>query len=193
MFYQRMESKAINRPSDNSDDDDSVFRHAHKPYKNRDTVTMMRPKENVPEEEEEEEEVKQQEEDNKGEESSDEEEEEDENEEDYQETVKGKKDDVELDKEEDDNKETITVDNNTQMMKNNVPFKCFMQCMQEERFHEENYINENVSVAMQAPDSIFFQDKKPSLANASRMMNQLIDLNPHFNLTKELIPDTMAL
>ena len=52
MFYQRMESKAINRPSDNSDDDDSFFRHAHKPYNNRDTVTMIRPREKIPEEEE---------------------------------------------------------------------------------------------------------------------------------------------
>ena len=41
------------------------------------------------------------------------------------------------------------------MMENNVPFKCFTQHMQEERFHEENDINENASVAMQAPDSNF--------------------------------------
>ena len=78
-------------------------------------------------------------------------------------------------------------------MENNVPFKCFMQRMEEERCHEENNINDDASVATQAPDSNFFPDNKPSLANASRMMNQLIDLNPHFNLIKELIPDAMAL
>ena len=99
---------------------------------------------------------------------------------------------MELDKEVDDNKEFI-VDNNAQMMDDNVPFRCFMQCMQEEWFHEENDINENASVVMQAPDNNLFQDKKPSLANASRMMNQLIDLNPHFNLIKEITPYTMAL
>ena len=99
---------------------------------------------------------------------------------------------MELDKEVDDNKEFV-VDNNAQMMDNNVPFRCFMQCMQEERFHEKNDINENASVAMQAPDSNFCQDKKPSLANTSRMMNQIIDLNPHFNLTKEQTLDAMAL
>ena len=109
----------------------------------------MRPKENVPEEEE----VKQEEEDNKGEESSDGEKEEDENGEDCKETAKGKKYDVELDKEVDNNKEIIIVDNKVQMMENNVPFKCFAQCMQEERFHYENDINENVSVVIQAPDS----------------------------------------
>ena len=156
---QRMESKAINTPSDDSDDDDSVFRHAHEPHKNRDDVAMMKPKEKIPEEEEEkekeEEEVEPEEEDNKGEESSDEEKEKDENGEDCKETVKRKKDDVELDKDVDDDKEIIIVDNNTQMMENNVPFKCFMQCTQEERFHEENGIDENASVAMQAPDSNF--------------------------------------
>ena len=89
MFYQRMERKAINRPSDNSDDDDSVFRHAREPFKNRDAVTIMRPKENVPEEEQEE--VEPEEEVNKKEESSDEEKEEDQPGEDCKETVKGKK------------------------------------------------------------------------------------------------------
>ena len=47
--------------------------------------------------------------------------------------------------------------------------------MKEERFHEENDINENASVTMQALNSNFFQDKKPNLDNASRMMNRLID------------------
>ena len=60
-------------------------------------------------------------------------------------------------------------------MDNNVPFRCFTQCMKEERCHEKNDMNENASVAMQALDSNFFQDKKPNLDNASRMMNRLID------------------
>ena len=46
---------------------------------------------------------------------------------------------------------------------------------------------------MQAPDRIYFTDNKPSLSNTSRLMDQLVESNPHMDLNRELAPDAIAL
>ena len=76
---------------------------------------------------------------------------------------------------------------------NNIVFREFMQCMQEEKCHKNNDINDNVSVAMMTPNRNFFTDNKPRLSNAALMMDQIIELNPHMDLKREMIPASMAL
>ena len=50
--------------------------------------------------------------------------------------------------------------------------------------HNNNDVNDNVSVVMMTPNRIFFIDNKPRLSNAAMMLDQIIELNPHMDLKR---------
>ena len=98
--------------------------------------------------------------------------------------------------EEEENKDVEVVVGDSVMGKvddNNIVFRAFMKCVQEERHHKNNDINNNASVAMQTSDQNFFTNYKPNLSNASRMMDQIVELNPHVDLKRETMPASVAL